>query len=133
MVREVLYLRIIKISNQKQYYKNMEIRDNNKFCIFAPLCRQIDKYEATRLFKNIEKESRNIAVDLQYVQDCTIDFINIIKQIAKEKEIGIFNIPSDIFTLFNIMGIDKISNLFVNELDFIENQRQLINRNFSII
>ena len=100
----------------------MEIRDNNKFCIFAPLCTQIDKYEATRLFKNIEKESRNIAIDLQYVQDCTIDFINIIKQITKDKEIGIFNIPSDIFTLFNIMGIDKASNLFVNELDFIENQ-----------
>lgn len=111
----------------------MEIRDNNKFCIFAPLSSRIDEYEASRLLKNIKKESRLVAIDLQYVHDCTIDFINTIKQISKEKQIGIFNIPSDIFTLFNVMEIDKISNLFVTELDFIENQRQLINRKFLIV
>lgn len=111
----------------------MEIRENNKTCIFAPLSSQINEYEANRLFSNINKETRNVAIDLQYVQDCTIDFINILKLISENKKIGIFNIPSDIFTLFNVMDMDKKANLFVNELDFIENQRQLINRNFSII
>ena len=95
MVREVLYLRIIKISNQKHYHKNMEIRENDKICIFAPLSIQIDEYESLRLLKNLENETRNIAIDLQYVQDCTIDFINTIKIASKRKKIGIFNIPSD--------------------------------------
>lgn len=111
----------------------MEIRENEKICIFAPLSAQINAYESSRLLRNLETESRNIAIDLQYTQDCTIDFINTIKEVSKDKKIGIFNIPSDIFTLFNVMGIDKISNLFVSELDFVENQRQLINRKFSVI
>jgi anti-anti-sigma regulatory factor len=123
---------VIKFSNQKVYYNYMEIRDNDKICIFAPLSPNLDKYESARLAKNINSESREVAIDLQYVEDCTIDFIELLRKISKIKEIGIFNIPSDIFTLINIMGIDKVVKIFVNELDFEENQRQLINRRFSI-
>lgn len=111
----------------------MEIRENNINCIYTPLSRQLNKNESIRLFENINNDTRNIAIDLQYVEDCTIDFINMLKIISKNKKIGVFNIPSDIFTLFNIMEIDKITNLFTSELDFIENQRQLINRKFAIV
>ena len=110
----------------------MEIRENEKVCIFAPLSPYLDKYESTRLANNINIEAREVAIDLQYVEDCTIDFIDFIRKISTTRKVGIFNIPADIFTLINIMGIDKITNIFVNELDFEQNQRQLINRRFCV-
>ena len=114
------------------YYKVMEIRDNDKICIIAPICAKLDKYKTQRVLNRINRESRQVAIDLSYVQDCSIDFIEGIKALA-QKNLGIFNIPSDIFVLFNIMGLDKTANLYVSELDFEENSRQLINRKFSVI
>ena len=111
----------------------MEIRENDRFCIYAPLNNHLGSYETTRLFKEISKDKRNVAIDLQYVENCSIDFIESIKNIAKSKKIGIFNISSDIFTILNIMNIDKICQLFVSELDFTENKRQLINRKLSVV
>jgi hypothetical protein len=78
-------------------------------------------------------ETRDIAIDLSYTQDCTYEFIETIKEICKKKVLGFINIPSDMFTLFNIMDIDKTAKLFVTEEDFITNSRRLINRKFSII
>ena len=111
----------------------MEIRDNDKICIMAPLTPKLDKIACDRLYKKIMNDYRNVAIDLSYVHECSIDFIENIKQIAKTKKIGIFNIPSDIFVLFNIMDIDKHADLYVSELDFKENQRTLINRKFSLV
>ena len=111
----------------------MEIRENDKLCIFAPLSAVLNKQESDRLFENIRKDSRRVAIDLSFVTDCTIDFISSLLNIAKVKDIGLFNISSDIFVLLNNMNVDKKVNLYVSELDFTENSRQLLNRKFSII
>ncbi len=111
----------------------MEIRDNENVCIFAPLSSKLDQYESTRILNKISKETREIALDLRFVQDCTIDFIETLRKISANKKIGIFNIPSDIFVLFNVMHMDKTVKLFVSETDFEEDTRQLINRQFSIV
>ena len=111
----------------------MEIRENDKVCIYAPLNSYLGSYESTRLLEEISKDNRDVAVDLKYVENCSIDFIETLKSISSYKKIGIFNISSDIFALLNIMNVDKISRLFVSELDFIENKRQLINRKLAIV
>lgn len=111
----------------------MEIRDTEKVCIYTPLSPKLDKHESSRILDKILKEKREIALDLRFVQDCTIDFIETLREISSIRCIGIFNIPSDIFVLFNIMQVDKKVKLFVNEPDFEENSRQLINRQFSIV
>lgn len=111
----------------------MEIRENDKICIYAPLNSNLRAYDSERLLKKISEDDREIAIDLQYVENCTVDFIEIIKRISCSKKIGIFNIPSDIFTLLNVMNVDKICRLFVSELDFLENKRQLINRKLSLV
>ncbi len=111
----------------------MEVRYNNKICIFAPLSSKLDKRVCQRLFSKLSAENRQIALDLSYVNDCTVDFCEALTDLAKEKNIGIFNIPSDIFALFNIMNIDKCTNLFVSEIDFEENSRRLIRRKFSFV
>lgn len=109
----------------------MEIRENEKVCIIAPICSKLDKYKTQRMLDKIVKESRKVAIDLTYVKDCTIDFIDGIKACAG-KDLGIFNIPSDIFVLFNIMNLDKVAKLYVSEVDFESDSRRLINRKFSI-
>ena len=111
----------------------MEIRDNDKICIYAPLATKLCRYESLRLLKNVLKEQRLVGIDLNYVEECSIEFINALKEISSVKNIGIFNIPSDIFTLFNVMQIDKCVNLFVSEMDFKANQHQLINRKFVVV
>lgn len=113
----------------------MEIRSNNSTYIIAPLSPKMGEYEINRLLKKINTEvnNRNLALDLRQISDCTIEFLEAIREISKNRSLGIFNISSDIFTLFNYMHIDKSANLFVSELDFKENRRHIINRNFSLI
>lgn len=111
----------------------MEIRDNEKVCIFAPLGEKLDKHESARLMREISHETRQIGIDLKYVYDCTIDFIETLKESAKIKQIAIFNIPSDIFVLFNIMKLDKVVSLYVSESDFENQTRKLVNRHFELV
>ena len=111
----------------------MEIIQKDTISIITPFSPRLGKYEAKRLANVINQEARQIAINLNFVSDCTIEFIEELKNIAKIKNIGIFNIPSDIFTIFNIMKIDKTINLYTSELDFTEQKRQLINRSFSIL
>ena len=111
----------------------MEIRDNDSFYIIAPLSTKIDSHETERIVSEIMCEERNIGLDLRFVFDCTIDFVENLKMICDSKKISIFNINSDVFAIFNYMDLDKFANLFVSELDFEENKRQLINRSFSVV
>ena len=111
----------------------MEIRENDATCIFTPLDPILGKLESKRLLPFISQEKREVALDLSMVSDCTIGFIEGLKEISQKKNIGIFNIPQDMFVLFNVMGIDKSIKLFVSELDFLDNTRRLINRKFTVI
>ncbi|GEM_PF-1835275 len=111
----------------------MEIKENDNLYIIAPLSPKLNEYETNRIIEEISKESRSVALDLNYVQDCTIDFIEKLKELCRTKKIGIFNISSDIFVLFNIMKMDKFANIFVSQLDFEENSRQIINRCFQVV
>ena len=111
----------------------MEIRENNKVYIIAPLCSKLDVYSLERVEKEMLNEQREVALDLSHAQDCTIEFIEGLKAIAKNKSFGIFNVPSDIFVTFNFMNMDKYVKLFVSELDFEEDTRQLINRKFKLV
>jgi len=111
----------------------MEIRENNTLKILAPLMSNLDSKVWNRIEKEISLESRQIALDLSRVQDCTIDFIEELKQFCTEKNLGLFNIPSDIFVLLNIMQIDKCAKLYVSENDFIEDKHLLINRKFLLV
>lgn len=109
----------------------MEIKLFDKFCILTPLSPKLDKRECIRLYNEIRNyKNLSIGIDLTFVQDCTIEFI---EELYKITPLGIFNISSDIFTLFNMMNVDKLVNLFVSEQDFKENKHRLINRKFNVI
>ena len=111
----------------------MEIRENKNVYIIAPLCEKLTARESKRIINKTIDEDRNIAIDLNYTSECSIEFIEELKSLATKKKISVFNIPSELFVLFNVMKLDKYLKIFVSELDFEENSRQIINRNFVII
>ena len=109
----------------------MEIRISEQFCILTPLSPKLGDYDTARLAEEIMKHPGfKIGLDLSYVNDCTVDFIDMIRSL---KSIGLYNIPSDIFALLNIMDIDKTVGLYVSEADFKSEKHRLLNRKFSVI
>ena len=108
----------------------MEIRTSQKYCIVTPLTPKMDYRETLRLFEEIQNfPNKIVGIDLSFVEDCTIEFVDAIKN----SKAGIFNIQADVFLIFNLLKIDKCVNLFSSEYDFIHNKRRLLNRKFSVI
>ncbi len=108
----------------------MEIKTSQKFCIITPLTPKMDSRETTRLIEEIHNFSdKIIGLDLSFVEDCTIEFI----EAMKNTKAGIFNINSDVFSIFNFMNIDKFINLFNTEEDFKLGKHKLLNRKFRIV
>ena len=109
----------------------MEIRETEKFCIITPLSPKLNERESLKLETEIlNSTDKRIGIDLSFVHDCTIDFINRIKNL---KNISLFNIPSDIFAILTSMNLDKTIPLFVSEMDFIADKHQLLNRKFTVV
>ena len=109
----------------------MEITTTDKYCIITPLTPKLSQREVVRLVEEMDNnQGLNIGIDLSYVNDCTIDFIDCVK---KYTHIGLFNISSDIFAILTLMGLDKRVNLFVSDNDFKSNKHRLLNRHFKLV
>ena len=109
----------------------MEILTSDNYCIITPLSTKLNKEETLRISKAIEQyQEYNIGLNMDYVKECSIDFIEKIKSL---KNISLFNIASDIFTILNIMNVDKCVNLYVTEENCKSCTHRLINRNFRIL
>lgn len=109
----------------------MEIRENEKYCIITPLSPKLDFRQVSRIGEEINiRPYTQIGLDLSFVKDCTIDFIEGVKDL---KNLSIFNIPSDIFAILNCMNLDKELDLYVSEEDFTSQKHRLINRRFSVV
>lgn len=109
----------------------MEIQYNDKYCVITPLSSVLNKNQCDRLYCEIKSNiGFQIGLDLSFVNDCTEDFIEMLKSF---RNLNVFNIPSDIFVLFNTMKMDKCLNLYASEEDFTENSHRLINRSFKVL
>ena len=108
----------------------MEIQTTNDYCVITPLSPRIDKRETERILDEIRNySSLKIGFNLDFVNDCTIDFLEVIQNIGA----SIFNIQSDIFSLILAMNIDKKAEIYATEEDFLLGKRQLLNREFRIV
>ena len=109
----------------------MEIFIKGKHCIITPLSPEMDKIASSRLKDEIKNHLLfDIGIDMSYVENCTLDFIKIFKN---KKNLSLFNMSPDILALFNIMGLDKINNIYVFENDFLSSRHRLIKRDFKIV
>ena len=108
----------------------MEIQTSQKYCIITPLSPKLDARETNRLREELKTHSgKNIGINLNYVEDCTIEFLDA----AMEFKAGFFNIQSDVFSLLNLMNLDKLINLYTTEEDFLTQKHRILNRKFSIV
>ena len=109
----------------------MEITLKDNCRIITPLSPKLTEREAERLSEElINCYEERTALDMSFVQDCTIDFID---EISMHKGISLFNINSDVFAILTSMNLDKTLKLFVSEMDFLNDKHQLINRKFSLV
>ena len=109
----------------------MEIMLKNNCCIITPLSPKLNERETERLSEELYNNSEyRTALNMCYVNDCTIDFVEKIKNC---ENISLFNINSDIFAILTSMNLDKKLKLFVSELDFLNDKHQLLNRKFTLI
>ena len=109
----------------------MEINVKDNCYIITPLSPKLTEWETIRLGEELRNnQEQRIALDMSYVQDCTFDFID---EIKNYKNISLYNISSDIFAILLSMRLDKTLKLFVSELDFLNDKHQLLNRNFSLV
>jgi len=108
----------------------MEIITTQKHCILTPLSPKLDEYQVLRLEEEIKNHQQTaIGIDLSFVEDCTIEFL----EAVKSTKAGLFNIPSDIFSLLNMMNLDKCVPLYTTREDFLLDKRRLLNRRFSVL
>ena len=108
----------------------MEIQTSQKFCIITPLSPTLDARQAERLKQEfLVHSNQKIGMDLSYVQDCTIEFLNLIKEIGA----GIFNMQADIFAMITLMHFDKNINVYMTQDDFLNNKNRILNRKFRIV
>ncbi len=109
----------------------MEIQLSDKYCIITPLSQKLNIHETERINSELAFfDGIKVGIDMEYVKDCTIDFV---EKISKHSGLSLFNISSDIFALLTLMNLDKRLNLFVCEEDFIANAHRILNRKFTLV
>jgi len=74
-----------------------------------------------------------IALDLKEVESVTEDFFTFIKNFSEATKITLLNIPSELFALLNLRRYDKNVKMFNNNLDFVQDKNELVNRKFHLV
>lgn len=85
------------------------------------------------LMNKMDLDTKPIALDLKEVESVTEDFFTFIKNFSETTKLTLLNIPSELFALLNLKRYDKNVRMFNNNLDFIEDKHELVNRKFHII
>ena len=78
-------------------------------------------------------EGKTIALDLQHVECMCAEFLDFLKENSNRKKISLINLQAELFALLNLTEYDKFTNIFLNEIDYIEQKRALINRRFTLL
>lgn len=85
------------------------------------------------LMNKMDLDTKPIALDLKEVESVTEDFFTFIKNFSETTKLTLLNIPSELFALLNLKRYDKNVRMFNNNLDFIEDKHELVNRKFHIV
>lgn len=73
---------------------------------------------------------KRVAINLENIESTQNEFFTMLKDCAKSKKISLFNTSADINLLLFLMNYNQYTKLYVNERDFKEEKRELVNRNF---
>ncbi|HNW25206.1 MAG TPA: hypothetical protein PLG15_01140 [Candidatus Gastranaerophilaceae bacterium] len=109
--------------------------EKNSNCIFKLNSDNISSnlvYKLKKTFKKLPK-NKSVAINLQNVEYVCSEFLEFLKEFSKKREISLFNIQAEISALFYLTKYDKFAHIYLNDIDFYEQKRMLLNRNFSIL
>lgn len=76
---------------------------------------------------------KSVALNLQNVEVISNEFFEFIKKFAQIRKISLINIQSDIFVLLNLTCYDKYAKIFLNDFDFEQDKRMMVNRRLTIL
>ncbi len=85
------------------------------------------------ILNKIDLDKKSVALDLQEVESVTEDFFTFIKNFSETTKLTLLNIPSELFALLNLRRYDKNVKMFNNNLDYIQDKNELINRKFHVV
>ncbi len=85
------------------------------------------------ILNKMDMDKRPVALDLKEVESVTEDFFTFIKNFSETTKLTLLNIPSELFALLNLRRYDKNVKMFNNNLDFIQDKNELINRKFHVV
>ena len=60
-------------------------------------------------------------------------FFTFIKNFSETTKLTLLNIPSELFAILNLRRYDKNVRMFNNNLDYIEDKHELVNRKFHVV
>ncbi len=114
---------------------NSKIDKNTYNCVLKFNTQDISSKLVDKLKKTLKKFPNNkpVALNLQNVEYICCEFLDFLKELSQKREISLFNLQAEISALFNITKYDKYAHIYLNDIDFYEQKRMLLNRNFSII
>jgi len=115
------------------YHYSMIIHASKNHYIFNPQISDMD-YNAVRAIEGFilsNQLDKPLAIDLQQVKTCCRELFELLNK--SKRKLFLINVPSEIYTMINLLEYDKNTGVFVSELDLEENKRELKNRKFAIV
>ena len=81
----------------------------------------------------ISAKTNRVGLNLNELKHLSNSFLNFLKELAKSKQVAIFNVSSSNIALLNITKYNRFVSIFMNKIDFLENKNPLVIRKFSIV
>ena len=116
----------------------MRLKRNNDSLVLDLIGNGINSIEfdihlrSINALKNFDKLYINFAY-LSSVNNETINKLKKLNNVLKDKIVALINVTPMQNTIFNLFGIDKIFQIYMNKLDAIEGKKPIVNRNFRIV
>lgn len=85
------------------------------------------------ILNKMDMDKIPVALDLKEVESVTEDFFTFVKNFSESTKLTLLNIPSELFALLNLRRYDKNVKMFNNNLDYIQDKNELINRKFHVV
>jgi len=113
---------------------DVSFTENSQGCILK-LHSNISFESIFKLETLLEKfpQSKPIALNLQEVDYICIEFLELLKRTSRNRKISLINLQAELFVLLNLTKYDKFAHIFLNDFDFIQQKRALLNRRFAVI
>jgi len=114
---------------------NISCKENSVGCILK-LHSNILTFDLVfklRKFLNQFPSNKSVALNLHDVDYICVDFLEFLKETSKSRNLALTSLQSEILVLLNLTKYDNFAPIFLNDIDFLEQKRELLNRRFSVV